>query len=294
MNAQGQKTGGCQKGTPNKITAEIREFLASLVFDNMDLIRQDVRNMTPEQRASFLPKILPYIVPKQKPKTEKDEQDIACDHLKSFLNLAQIVNDWEQDQQPSQNPAEAHLQNLPDLNAINSNGGLQPLEQPRPLNPAETHYPVPSTEPEPIPTDEDKFQTSNFKLQNLSQRLQNPAEDPHQNFPDLNAINSNDGFQPLEQQPQLQTEKREETMSDDEILEEISIALKQHCESICRNIKHSNDDELHEPLKLYDSSDPSDLSTSSDKPVKRHTKQVQQRTPFYRNIKTKRTLKKRR
>ena len=263
MNAQGQKTGGRQKGTPNKITAEIREFLASLVFDNMDLIRQDVRNMTPEQRASFLPKILPYIVPKQKPKTEKDEQDIACDHLKSFFNLAQIVNDWEQDQQPSQNPAEAH-------------------------------YPVPSPEPEPSPTDEDKFQTSNFKLQNLCQRSQNPAEAPHQNLSSSVPPLSNDGIQPLEHQPQLQIEKREETMSDDEILEEISLALKQHCESICRNIKHSTDDELHEPLKQHDSSDPSDLSTTSDKPAKRPAKQVQQRTPFYRNIKTKRTLKKRR
>ena len=293
MNAQGQKTGGRQKGTPNKITAEIREFLASLVFDNMDLIRQDVRNMTPEQRASFLPKILPYIVPKQKLETEKDEQDIACDHVKSFLNLAQIVSSWEQDQQPSQSPAEAH-------------------------------YPVPSPEPEPSPTDEDKFQTSNFKLQNLSQRPLNPAEALHHNLTDLNAINSDGGFQPLEHQPQQQIERREETMSDDEILEEISLALKQHCESICRNIKHSTDDELHEPLKLHDSSapsdqsdnpslsdysdysdysapsnnsassDPSDLSTSSDKPVKRPTKQVQQRTPFYRNIKTKRTLKKRR
>jgi len=104
---KGQKTGGRQKGTPNKITAEIREFLASLFFDNMDLIKQDVKDMTLEQRAVFLPKILPYIVPKLKPKTEKNEQDIACDHVKSFLNLAQIVNGWEQNQQPSQNPAEA-------------------------------------------------------------------------------------------------------------------------------------------------------------------------------------------
>ena len=43
-----------------------------------------------------------------------------------------------------------------------------------------------------------------------------------------------------------------------------------------------------------DMSDQSDMSTSPDKPLKRPTKQVQQRTPFYRNIKTKRTLKKRR
>ena len=286
MNAQGQKTGGRQKGTPNKITAEIREFLASLVFDNMDLIRQDIKDMTPEQRASFLPKILPYIVPKQKPKTEKDEQDIACDHVKSFLNLAQIVNSWEQDQQPSQNPAEAHLQNLPVPNIPASNGGLQPLEQPRSQNPAEALYQSLYSSMPPL---------SNDGFRPLEQPLsQNPAETPHQNFPDLNAINSNDGFQPLENQPQLQTEKREEAMSDDEILEEISLALKQHCESICRNIKHPTDNELHEPLKLHDSSEPSDLSTPPDKPVKRPTKQVQQRTPFYRNIKTKRTLKKRR
>ncbi len=259
----GQKTGGRQKGTPNKITAEIREFLASLFFDNMDLIRQDVKDMTPEQRAVFLPKILPYIVPKQKPKTEKDEQDIACDHVKSFLNLAQIVNDWEQDQQPSQNPAEAH-------------------------------FPVPSPEPEPSPTDEDKFQTSNFKLQNLCQRPLNSAAAHHRNLSSSMPTFSNGGLQPLEHQPQQQTEKREETMSDDELLEEISLALKQHCESICRNIKHPTDDELHEPLKQHDSSEPSDLLTSPVKPVKRPTKQVQQRTPFYRNIKTKRTLKKRR
>ena len=106
---KGQKTGGRQKGTPNKITAEIREFLASLFFDNMDLIRQDVKDMTPEQRVVFFPKILPYIVPKQKPKTEKDEQDIACEHVKSFLNLAQIVNSWEQDQQPSSSPTDPPL-----------------------------------------------------------------------------------------------------------------------------------------------------------------------------------------
>ena len=238
MNAQGQKTGGRQKGTPNKITAEIREFLASLVFDNMDLIRQDINDMTPEQRASFLPKILPYIVPKQKPKTEKDEQDIACDHVKSFLNLAQIVNSWEQDQQPSQNPAEAHLQNLPVPNTPASNCGLQPLEQPRPLNPAEAHYPVPSPEPEPSPTDEDKFQTSNFKLQNLCQLSPNPAEAP---------LNDNG----------------------------------QHPQS-------------SDPSDSSSNSASSAQSTSSDKPVKRPTKQVQQRTPFYRNIKTRRTLKKRR
>ena len=233
MNAQGQKTGGRQKGTPNKITAEIREFLASLVFDNMDLIRQDVRNMTPEQRASFLPKILPYIVPKQKPKTEKDEQDIACDHVKSFLNLAQIVNSWEQDQQPSQNPAEAHLQNLPVPNTPASNGGLQPLEQSLPLNPAEALH------------------------QNL--------------FSSMHPLSSG-GIQPLEQP--LSPNPAEAPLND--------------------NGQHPQSSDPSDPSDSSSNSASSALSTPPDKPVKRPTKQVQQRTPFYRNIKTKRTLKKRR
>ena len=151
MNAQGQKTGGRQKGTPNKITAEIREFLASLVFDNMDLIRQDIKDMTAEQRASFLPKILPYIVPKQKPKTEKDEQDIACDHLKSFLSLAQIVNGWEQNQQPSQNPAEApYYGNGQHPQPSNNSAPSDPSEQSDPSdNPSLSDYFAPSNNSAP-------------------------------------------------------------------------------------------------------------------------------------------------
>ena len=95
----GQKTGGRQKGTPNKITAEIREFLASLVFDNMDLIRQDVKDMTPEQRAVFLPKILPYIAPKVKTVSETEEKNQASLDLQSISNTAQAIVSWEREQE---------------------------------------------------------------------------------------------------------------------------------------------------------------------------------------------------
>ena len=95
----GQKTGGRQKGTPNKITAEIREFLASLVFDNMDLIRQDVKDMTPEQRAVFLPKILPYIAPKVKTVSETEGKSQASLDLQSISNTAQAIMSWEREQE---------------------------------------------------------------------------------------------------------------------------------------------------------------------------------------------------
>ena len=99
---KGQKTGGRQKGTPNKSTAEIRNFFASLIFDNMQLIMQDFQQLTTEQRMVLLPKILPYILPKMKPQTEDeaDEQERKAEQLMQYRQHAeQLFNLMEQNQQ---------------------------------------------------------------------------------------------------------------------------------------------------------------------------------------------------
>ncbi len=101
-----QKTGGRQKGTPNKITAEVREFLASLVSDNADLIQQDFRNMTTEQRMNFLPKILPYIVPKVKPISDEEERKQASLDMRSIGNTAQALMLWEKQQEQEERERE--------------------------------------------------------------------------------------------------------------------------------------------------------------------------------------------
>ncbi len=103
---KGLKTGGRQKGTPNKVTTEVRELLADLAYGIMDNVMQNIDNLTLEQSIAFLPKILPYVAPKIKAKTEKDQQDVACEHVKSLLSLAQIVSDLDQGQQPDTNPEE--------------------------------------------------------------------------------------------------------------------------------------------------------------------------------------------
>ena len=48
---KGLKTGGRQKGTPNKITAENREFLSNLFSENYELIQQDFlwKNTAPSE-----------------------------------------------------------------------------------------------------------------------------------------------------------------------------------------------------------------------------------------------------
>ena len=100
---KGQKTGGRQAGTPNKVTTEIRNFLSSLVFDNIDIITQDFRQLTTEQRMILLPKILPYIAPRMKPQTddEQEKQEQRTLQLQEYRQHAEQIFNWvEQNQQP--------------------------------------------------------------------------------------------------------------------------------------------------------------------------------------------------
>ena len=113
MNAQRQKTGGRQKGTPNKITAEKREVLSNLFSENYDLIQQDFLNLDSYQRCMVITKILPYILPKMQPVSETEEQKRAAEQLRLYSNIADKVFFWEQqkqnqqdDQQPMQQQPE--------------------------------------------------------------------------------------------------------------------------------------------------------------------------------------------
>lgn len=54
--------GGRQKGTPNKLTTELRETLRNLVDDHLV---KDMSSLTPKERAHLLVKLLPYIIPQQ-------------------------------------------------------------------------------------------------------------------------------------------------------------------------------------------------------------------------------------
>jgi hypothetical protein len=57
------KFGGRQKGTPNKVTKEIRESFLALV--NKHLVN-DIENLPPKERFNALIRLLPYIVPPAK------------------------------------------------------------------------------------------------------------------------------------------------------------------------------------------------------------------------------------
>lgn len=78
--ATGVKTGGRQKGTPNRTTSEAKQVLQNIVNKELENITTLLDKLEPKERIDSIIKLLPYIVPKQ--------QEIAIENRESeFKNI---------------------------------------------------------------------------------------------------------------------------------------------------------------------------------------------------------------
>jgi hypothetical protein len=59
-----QKTGGRAKGTPNKMTTEVKAWLAGLIDKNRRQIERDLEQLEPKDRILMLEKLMQYVIPK--------------------------------------------------------------------------------------------------------------------------------------------------------------------------------------------------------------------------------------
>ena len=59
-----EKTGGRKKGTPNKLTKEIRDLLKSIYEEEIENIPIYLADLKPKEKLDFLIRITPYILPK--------------------------------------------------------------------------------------------------------------------------------------------------------------------------------------------------------------------------------------
>ena len=62
-----EKTGGRQKGTPNKLTASLRERISFFLEQSWSLVEADFMALPPSQRIVFYEKLLQYSLPKLMP-----------------------------------------------------------------------------------------------------------------------------------------------------------------------------------------------------------------------------------
>ena len=63
-NTTGKKYGGRQKGTPNKLTKEIRTVLKDLIYKELNEIQEHLDSLEPKQRIEIIIKLIPYVLPK--------------------------------------------------------------------------------------------------------------------------------------------------------------------------------------------------------------------------------------
>ena len=63
-NTKGKKYGGRTKGTPNKITNEIRKKLKDIVDNELDILEESIKHLDSKQRLELLIKLIPYVIPK--------------------------------------------------------------------------------------------------------------------------------------------------------------------------------------------------------------------------------------
>lgn len=55
---------GRPKGKPNRITADLREYLKQLLNDNLDQFSKDFEQLEPKDRLIMMERLLGYILPK--------------------------------------------------------------------------------------------------------------------------------------------------------------------------------------------------------------------------------------
>ena len=62
--AKGEKTGGRVKGTPNRLTKELRTVLKDVIYRELESIEGRMDKLTARERIEITIKLMPYVFPK--------------------------------------------------------------------------------------------------------------------------------------------------------------------------------------------------------------------------------------
>ena len=63
-NTTGKKYGGRKKGTPNKLTKQLRSVLKEVIYNELENIEDRLDQSEPKERVELVIKIMPYVFPK--------------------------------------------------------------------------------------------------------------------------------------------------------------------------------------------------------------------------------------
>lgn len=73
------RLGGRAKGTPNKVTTSVKEWLSELINANREQVEADLKKLKPRERLAVLEKFMQYVVPRQQAVSAKIDFDSLTD-----------------------------------------------------------------------------------------------------------------------------------------------------------------------------------------------------------------------
>ena len=88
------KTGGRDKGTPNKITTDLKTWINDLLNNNREQFETDLKSLEPHQRVAIFEKMLSYVVSKQQQPTAEVEPQ----HRVIGVSIDDIINVYQKNE----------------------------------------------------------------------------------------------------------------------------------------------------------------------------------------------------
>lgn len=82
------RMGGRQKGTPNKVTTDLKSWLTQIVDQNRTQIEQDIQSLLPDERVRVISGLLNYIIPKQQALSVEAQVETEYSKLRELLESA--------------------------------------------------------------------------------------------------------------------------------------------------------------------------------------------------------------
>lgn len=82
------RLGGRKKGTPNKVTGDLKDWVSNLLNDNRRQFEDDLRELLPVERVRVLSGMFNYVMPKQQSLTIEEQVDKETQVLTRFLSEA--------------------------------------------------------------------------------------------------------------------------------------------------------------------------------------------------------------
>ena len=79
------RLGGRTKGTPNKVTNDMRQWVEAILSKNRRQIERDFADVDPDSRLRFVEKLMAYVLPQQMAVTIEDQMAEEYKQLEALL-----------------------------------------------------------------------------------------------------------------------------------------------------------------------------------------------------------------